>query len=143
MYSTQTLTGNLEISGNVWINLFAESSAEVTDWTARICYVDENDKSWNICDGIIRSSFAKELESKNYIDPNTIYKYIIDLGPISIKLKTGMKLRVQISSSNFPAYDANTNLMRTKLSDRQYILANQIIHHDINYPSSLEFDGLI
>ena len=143
VYTTATLNQNLEISGNVLINLFAESSAEVTDWTARLCYVDENDKSWNICDGIIRSSFAKDLERKNYIDPNTICKYIIDLGPISIKLKPGMKLRIQISSSNFPAYDASTNLIGSKFSDGQYILANQIIHHDINYPSSLQFDGLI
>ena len=123
--------------------LFASSTAEDTDWTARLCYVDQSGKSWNISDGILRASFAGGLDKKRFINPNEIYQYCIDLGPISIKLNPGMKLRLQISSSNFPAYATNTNLKNNKYPTTDFVSANQIIYHDSDHPSSLVFDGVI
>ncbi len=144
-YTTEPIKGFLEISGNVFVNLYAKSSAEDTDWTARLCYVDQNNNSWNICDGIIRSSFSESLEIRKKIEPETITKYKIDLGPISIKLNQGMKLRLQISSSNFPAYETNTNLMHfdRNANPIKYVVANQSVYHDNKFATNLEFDGLI
>ena len=144
-YTTEPIKKFLEISGNVFVNLYAKSSAEHTDWTARLCYVDHNNNSWNICDGIIRSSFTESLEIRKKIEPETITKYKIDLGPISIKLNQGMKLRLQISSSNFPAYETNTNLMQfdRNANPIKYVTANQSVYHDNKFATNLEFDGLI
>lgn len=144
-YTTKPIKTFIEISGNVFVNLYAKSSAEDTDWTARLCYVDHNNNSWNICDGIIRSSFSESFEIRKKIEPETITKYKIDLGPISIKLNQGMKLRLQISSSNFPAYETSTNLMQVdrNVSPIKYVIANQSIYHDNKFATNLEFDGLI
>ena len=54
-----------------------------------------------------------------------------------------MKLRLQISSSNFPAYATNTNLKNNKYPTTDFVSANQIIYHDSDHPSSLVFDGVI
>ena len=143
IYTTEVLENHLEVSGNVKVNLFASSTAEDTDWTARLCYVDQTGKSWNISDGILRASFAGGLDKKRFINPNEIYQYCIDLGPISIKLNPGMKLRLQISSSNFPAYATNTNLKNNKYPTTDFVSANQIIYHDSDHPSKLVFDGIV
>ena len=82
------------------------------------------------------------FDKKRFIKPNEIYQYCIDLGPISIKLNPGMKLRLQISSSNFPAYATNTNLKNNDYPTTDFVSANQIIYHDSDHPSSLVFDGI-
>mgnify|MGYP006154856279 CR=1 FL=1 len=134
VYSSGVLENDLEIAGRVKLNLWAKTSAYDTDWTAKLLDVDEYGKSTNVCDGILRARFNKSLEKECFVNSNQVECFTIDLGFTAMLFTKGHRIRVQISSSNFPAFDRNLNTGKG-FGDSQIIVAEQTIFHDSKYPS--------
>ena len=134
VYTSEVLDEDFEIAGKVTMKLWAKTSVADTDWTAKLLDVDKNGKSTNVCDGVLRARFNKSLETECFVNNNQVECFEIDLGFTAMSFFAGHRIRVQISSSNFPAFDRNLNTGRG-FDDSQVIIAEQTIFHDSKYPS--------
>jgi putative CocE/NonD family hydrolase len=128
-YSTPEFKEDTEISGPLQLHLFAATSAVDTDFSAKICHVYQDGSSYNLAEGIIRASGRNLGEKLHYVTPGDVYEYIITLGNTSLLIRQGQRLRLQISSSNFPLFDRNMNTGNGIGEDLTGICAKQTIYH--------------
>ncbi len=91
----------------------------------------------NIQDGIIRARHRESLETSSLIEPGRVYRYEIDLWASSNVFLRGHRMRVEITSSNFPRFDRNPNTGRPFGDDEEKIRATQTIFHTSQYPSHI------
>jgi putative CocE/NonD family hydrolase len=89
----------------------------------------------NLCDGILRLRYRNGLERSVPATPGEIYRIRIDAGVTSNVFRSGHRIRVEISSSNFPRFDRNPNTGRPISSETQFRKASQTVFHDVNRPS--------
>ncbi|MFX1316640.1 MAG: CocE/NonD family hydrolase [Promethearchaeota archaeon] len=136
IYSTESLEKGIEITGLVKMILYASSSVKDTDYMVKLVDVFPNGKAYNILDAGIRARYRNGEDKPQLIEPRKVYKYEIVLGNTSNYFRKGHKIRLEITSSNFPRFDINSNLGgEGKTGD--YIIAEQKIFHNIEYPSHL------
>jgi putative CocE/NonD family hydrolase len=137
VYSTAVLEKDVEVTGPLQVKLFAASSASDTDFTAKLVDVWPNGKAYNLADGIIRARYRKSCEKQSLIEPGQVYEYTIDLGATSNVFKAGHRIRLEISSSNFPLYDRNPNTGHRFGHDALLETAVQQVFHDRERPSHI------
>jgi putative CocE/NonD family hydrolase len=137
VYSTAPLEKPVEVTGPITVTLYAASSARDTDFTAKLVDVHPDGKAILLNNGIIRASFRDSLEKPQPIEPGQVYAYQIPIWPTSNLFKAGHRIRLEISSSNFPHYDRNPNTGRRSGLDGELAVANQIIHHSPEHPSKV------
>lgn len=137
VYTSAPLSQPLEITGPIKVHLHAASTATDTDFTAKLIDVHPSGKSYNLCDGIIRARHRHGFHQEQLLAPGSVEKYEIDLWVTSNLFKPGHRLRVEISSSNFPRFDRNPNSGRRFGTDTILSTARQTIHHSPRYPSHI------
>jgi len=137
VYSTPPFKSDFEITGPVRMELYASSSAVDTDFTAKIVDVWPNGFAQNLTDGIVRARFRNSSEKPEFMNPGEIYKFTVDVGPTSNLFKAGHRLRVEISSSNFPRFDRNLNTGEKPASSTRMVRAENTVVHDRDHPSAL------
>lgn len=137
VYSTEPLAHAVEVTGPVEITLYAASSAPDTDFSATLVDVHPNGKAINICEGIIRARFRESYQTPTLIEPGTVYGYKFSLWETSNQFKAGHRIRLEISSSNFPRFDRNQNTGHPYGEDADLELAHQTIFHNAQYLSHL------
>jgi len=135
VYSTTPLEEDLEVTGPVKVILHASSSAGDTDFTAKLVDVGLNGYAANLCDGIIRARYRKSLQRAELIEPGRAYEYTIDLVGTSNRFLRGHRIRLEISSSNFPRFDRNPNRPVPAAMARETVTAEQTIFHDAQHLS--------
>ena len=135
VYSGDTLAKDLEVTGPVTTILYAASSAPDTDFTAKLCDVRPDGYVQNIVEGIVRARFRESLTAPSPIVPERIYEYRLALWATSHLFKAGHRLRLEVSSSNFPRYDRNPNTGHDLFADAELSRAHQRVFHDSRYPS--------
>ena len=127
----------MEVTGPVKVILFASGSAKNTDFTAKLVDVYPDGRTMRICDGIIHASHRNPEESPSNIKPGEIYEYTIDLWVTSNLFKKDHKIRVEISSSNFPRFDRNLNTGNNFATDTLILKAEQVVYHNEQYPTCI------
>lgn len=127
VFTTEPLEANLEITGRVRATLFASTDGPSTDWVVRLCEVDDKGVSRNIVDGITRV----------HTEPERIDEVDIDLWSTSIVIKAGHRLRVHVTSSNFPRWDRNLNNGESLTEGITMRVARQRIYHDRTHHSRI------
>lgn len=141
VYTSEVLDEDLEISGNVKVVLHASSDREDTDFTAKLIDVYPDGRTMMILDGIIRARYQKSLKYETLLKPAKTYEFTIDLGDTSQVFKAGHRIQVDISSSNFPRRDRNTNtgnsLWIVDTAD-DALIAHNTIYHDTGHASYIE-----
>ena len=137
VYTGETLERDLEVTGPVVLKLFAASSAPDTDFTAKLVDVRPDGYAHNVAEGVVRARFRDSLEVPALITPGEIYPYSIDMWSTSHVFKAGHRLRLEVSSSNFPRYDRNQNTGDELGTSAEFHTANQQVFHDSRYPSHL------
>jgi putative CocE/NonD family hydrolase len=137
VFTSEELKADLEVTGPVKVILYAASSASDTDWTAKLVDVHPDGRPINLCDGIMRARYRQSLLNPALIQPGKIYRYEIDLWVTSNVFLAGHKLRVEISSSNFPRFDRNPNTGADFGKNAEIIKATQTIYHDMEHPSHI------
>lgn len=138
IYSSDVLEEEVEVTGPVKVVLYASSSAVDTDFTAKLIDVYPDEKAYNLADGIIRAKYRdKNTQSPSLIQPNVVYCYEIDLWATSNLFKKGHRIRVDISSSNFPRFDRNLNTGKLGRDSDYLIAATQRVFHNEKYPSHI------
>ena len=139
VYTTETLAEDVEVVGTVMVTLYAASTAVDTDFTAKLVDVHPCGQAINIGEGILRARFRELLEQPTPIEPDQVYEYNILVGSTANVFKAGHRIRVEISSSNFPAFDRNTNSGKplAQTSPADWFVATQTVFHDNRYPSHI------
>ena len=137
VYTGDVLTADMEVTGPISLKLFAASSAPDTDFTAKLVDLRPDGYAQNIAEGVTRARFRESLSSPTLITPEKVYEYTVDLWATSQVFKAGHRLRLEMSSSNFPRYDRNPNTGHDFGVDTELRTARQTIFHDSRYPSHL------
>ena len=137
VYTSEPLERDLEITGPINVYLYAASSAVDTDFTAKLVVVRPDGYAQNLQDGIIRARYRTSTREPAFITPGQVYEYAIDLWATSYLCKAGQRLRVEISSSNFPRFDRNPNTGAPLGSDARLETARQTVHHTAAHPSHI------
>ena len=136
VYTSEKLHEGMEIIGEIKAVLYAASSAKDTDFTIKLIDVHNNRKATLIVDSGIRARYRDGLNKPTLIEPNEIYQYEMKVGSIAIYIPKNHRIRVEISSSNFPRFDVNSNLAG-ELNAKGFLIARQKILHDLQSQSYL------
>jgi putative CocE/NonD family hydrolase len=121
----------------VSVELYAASSAVDTDFTAKLVDVGPDGFAQNLTEGIIRARYRDSQEKPDFLKPEHLYKFTIDLWSTSNVFLKGHALRLEVSSSNFPRFDRNLNTAEQPESGEKFVTATNIIYHDAHHPSAL------
>lgn len=137
VYSSAPLRHELEIAGPVRAVLFIASSVPDTDFTAKLVDVDPAGPARILCDGIVRLRYRQGVEHTVPYQPGQLERIEIDLGHIAAAFLPGHRVRLEVSSSNFPKYDRNLNTGRPQAYEKEIRTARQQLRHGPHSPSHL------
>lgn len=143
VFQTEPLARDLEVTGEIAVKLWISSSAVDTDFTAKLIDVYPPNPDFpggfdlNIGDGICRARFRESLKYEKLMVPGNIYELTVKLYPTSNVFKKGHRIRVDISSSNFPRFDLNPNTGEPLNDHRRMISAVNTVYHDREHPSHI------
>lgn len=138
-YTSEPLTEPLTVIGPVQAVLHVSSSARDTDFTAKLVDVDGDGAATNVADGILRARYRESFESEVLMEPGTVYQLRVDLVATATVFAAGHRVRLEVSSSNFPRFDRNTNTggtIATETADDLVQAVNRV-HHTDAHPSRL------
>jgi putative CocE/NonD family hydrolase len=135
VYTSEAVTSALEVTGPVTVTLYAASSARDTDFTAKLVDVRPDGYAHNLADGIVRGRYRESRARPALLAPGEVSRFTIDLWATSHVFLPGHRVRVDISSSNFPRFDRNLNTGEDQATARTWQTARQTIFHDRRYPS--------
>jgi putative CocE/NonD family hydrolase len=138
-YTTPELKEDLEVTGPLELHIFAATSARDTDFVAKLVDVWPDGRSYNVTpDGIIRARYRKSLFNPELVTPGEVNEYVINLEAISQLFRRGHRIRLNITSSDFPEFDRNMNTGNPIGEDARGITAKQTIFHSREYPSYID-----
>lgn len=143
VFQTEPLTEEVQIVGPIQIRLYCSSTAVDTDFTVKLVDVYPPSEDFpegfdlNLTDGIVRMSYRNERKTRDLIEPNKIYDVSISPFPAANIFKKGHRIRVDISSSNFPRWDVNPNTGEELGKHRRMISTDNTIYHSTPYPSHI------
>lgn len=139
VFSSDPLERPLWVSGNVTARLFAATSARDTDWVVKLCDVAPDGRSLNIQEGVIRARFRNGFDREALVEPDSLNEYTIMVGACCHRFDAGHRIRVQVTSSNFPAIDRNPNTGGALGMEGpfEWVPASQTVRHDAAHPSAV------
>jgi uncharacterized protein len=137
VYSTSKFTNAFDVTGPVNAEIYVSSSAVDTDFTAKLVDVWPNGYAQNLTDGITRARYRNSNERSEFLTPGKIYEVTIDLWATSDVFRPSHRLRLEISSSNYPRFDRNLNTGEDLLHGRRTIKAANVVYHDRKHPSAI------
>lgn len=143
VFQSEPLAADLEVTGPLEVELWASSSAVDTDFTAKLIDVYPPSPDFpggfelNIADGIRRARFRDSLQTETLMEPGQVYRIPIKLYPTSNVFKRGHRIRVDVSSSNFPRFDVNPNTGEPLNRHRRMVTAVNTIEHNARFASRI------
>ncbi len=137
VYTSAPLNEDVEVTGPVRAVLYAATSANDTDFTAKLVDVQPDGRALAVCDGIQRLRYRLSLEKPVFVKRNTAYQISVDAGVTSYVFLSGHRMRLEISSSNFPRFDRNLNSSAPNADIAKIVKAKQTLYHEKSYPSAI------
>jgi putative CocE/NonD family hydrolase len=143
VFQSEPLAADVEVTGELKVELWVSSSTVDTDFTAKLIDVYPASTDFpggfdlNIGDAIMRARFRDSLAQEKLMVPGDINKVTIRLYPTANVFKRGHRIRVDISSSNFPRFDVNPNTGEPLNNHRRMQVATNVIHHSEKHPSRI------
>ena len=137
VFSTPPLERDVEVTGYVTAELYAATSAPDTDFTVMLVDVGPDGYARYLTDGIVRARYRETTERAEPVTPGRVYKYDVDLWVTSNLFRAGHRIRVYVSSSNFPRFDRNLNTGEPGAAATRAARAEQTLYHDASRPSSV------
>jgi uncharacterized protein len=131
VYTTPTLPNDVEVTGPITLVLYVSTSAANTDFTAKLVDVHPDGSAYNVSEGILRRGYSGRAGA------GPTYEIRIELWPTSMVFFKGHRMRLEVSSSNFPRFDRNPNTNKNIATETTSVPANQIVYHGLRFPSRL------
>jgi predicted acyl esterase len=137
VFTSEVLDKPVEITGRLWAKIFVSSSAGDTDLSVRICDVYPDGRSMLMVEGIQRLRYRKSREKPEPLTPGQIEEVTVDCWSTSLIINTGHRIRVMITSSNFPRFDVNPGTGKPWSDDGEKVKQTNRIYCDAEHPSRL------
>jgi putative CocE/NonD family hydrolase len=137
VYTTPAFENDFEVTGPIWLDLYVSTSAVDTDFTAKLVDVWPNGFAQNLSEGIQRLRYRNSRANPELANPGEIYRLKVELNATSNVFLAGHKLRLEVSSSNFPRFDRNLNTGEPQARATRMIKAENTVLHDKAHPSAL------
>jgi putative CocE/NonD family hydrolase len=134
-FATPALQSSVEVTGRIAIELWAESDARDTDFTAKLVDVYPDGTERLVLDSVLRARFREGFDREVFMKKGQVYRFKIDLWSTSIVFNKGHRIAIHISSSNSPRFDPNPNTGSPLRADTLNQVATNSIHHDRLHPS--------
>lgn len=134
-YTSPVLEETLNVVGPVKAVLYASSSSRDTDWVVRLCDVWPDGRSIKVCDGILRARYRDQSMKESLLVPDEVYRFDVDLWAAAQSFLPGHRLRVQVTSSDFPRHDPNLNTGGLFGEETEGVVASNTVFHDESRPS--------
>jgi putative CocE/NonD family hydrolase len=141
-FTGPVLTAPLEVTGSISATIWFSSDARDTDVTARLVDVHPDGRAINICEGVLRARYRESFERPTLLTPGEPAAIPIDLGVTSNVFLPGHRVRLDISSSNFPRIDRNLNTGGPIGQETEWRVAHQRIHHSVARPSRIRLPAI-
>ncbi len=135
VYATPPLEHDVEVTGPITVTLHAASSARDTDFVVKLIDVWPNGFAQELCYGIVRARYRDSFDQPTLIEPGKTYEYTIQVNPTSNLFRAGHRIRLDVTSSDFPNFDRNHNTGGNDYAEATLIAANQTVFHDSTRPS--------
>jgi putative CocE/NonD family hydrolase len=139
VYSTPALDKAVEITGNIELKLFVSSDAPDTDFSAKLVDVYPDGRAIILTNGILRARYHRSFEKAEFLEPGKVYELTINLLATSNVFLPGHRIRLEVSSSNFPQFNRNSNTggdISQETADKYRSTVNRIFH-EADYPSHI------
>ncbi len=137
VYTSEVLTEGIEVTGPLKLVLYVSSSARDTDFTAKLIDVYPDGRAFNLQEGILRARYRDGFDRTVWMEPGEVYRLEIDLQATSNYFAPGHRIRLEVSSSNFPRFDRNLNTGGNNYDETRWQVARNVVHHSGRYPSHL------
>jgi putative CocE/NonD family hydrolase len=143
VFQSEPLVENVEVTGEIEVKLWISSTAVDTDFTVKLIDVYPPSADFpggfdlNIGDGIVRTRFRDSLAEEKLMEPGQVYPVTVKLYPTSNVFKRGHRIRVDVSSSNFPRFDVNPNTGEPLANHRRQQTCVNTVYHDRAHPSHI------
>ncbi|MFC1599388.1 CocE/NonD family hydrolase, partial [Candidatus Omnitrophota bacterium] len=129
VYQTEPLKERVEVTGYPVVELYASSSAPDTDWYVRLIDVGPDGLAIDVSMGVVRARYRNGSDKPKLLKPGEVVKYTIRMRPTSNAFLPGHRIRLDITSSDFPNYDRNHNTAADQNADATLVVASQTIYH--------------
>ncbi len=137
LFSSPVLKEPLEVTGRLTAKLFVSSDCPDTDFTVKLCDVYPDGRSMLVSDGILRARYHQSFEKESFLEPGRVYELNVDLWSTSLVFNRGHRIRVAVSSSNSPRFEANPNTGKPFRADKATRVAKNTLHLSLRYPSRI------
>ena len=137
VYTTDILKEDTEVSGFIESTLYVSSDVKDTDFTIKLIDVHPDGSAYNLDETIQRVRYREGYDKEVFMEKGKVYK--VDLTPMATSnmFKKGHRIRIEISSSNFPRFARNLNTGGNNYDEKEGVIANNTVHHSSKYPSQL------
>jgi putative CocE/NonD family hydrolase len=136
VFQTEPLAAPMEVTGRLIVKLWISSNAPDTDFTAKLIDVYPPNRDFpagvelNVADSIVRARYRDSLEKATFLKPGEVYPVTIEMYPTSLVFGKGHRIRLDISSSNFPRFDVNPNTGEPLNQNRRWAIAENAVYHE-------------
>lgn len=138
VYTSEPFKEGTELSGPIDVTLYVSSDAKDTDFTVKLIVVDENGKAWNLDETIQRMRYRDGYDKPPvWMEPGKVYKVTFQPMTTSNYFAPGQRLRIEVSSSNFPRFDRNMNTGGRNYDEVKGVIAHNKVHHSKQYPAEV------
>lgn len=137
VYTSEPLVDGVEVSGFIESTLYLSSDVKDTDVTIKVIDVYPDGKAYNLDETIQRVRYREGYEKEVFMEAGKVYK--VEMTPMSTSnyFEKGHRIRIEVSSSNFPRFDRNLNTGGNNYDESTAKVAHNKIHHSSQYPSSI------
>jgi putative CocE/NonD family hydrolase len=138
VYTSEPFKEGTELSGPINVTLYVSSDAKDTDFTVKLIVVDENGKAYNLDETIQRMRYRDGYDKPMvWMEKEKVYKFTFQPMNTSNYFAPGQRLRIEISSSNFPRFDRNMNTGGRNYDETTGMVAHNSVHHSKQYPAEV------
>jgi uncharacterized protein len=137
VYTSAVFSDSTTVAGPIRCSFYVTTTAYDTDFTAKLVLVTPDKEAWILAEGIRRMRYRHSPNNPELVVPGKIYPLNIEIGHTAFVVAPGYRLRLEVSSSNFPKYNRNTNTKEDPFTAATLQVARQTIYHSREYPSRL------
>jgi putative CocE/NonD family hydrolase len=137
VYTSEPFKDGIEVSGPIVPTFYVSSDAKDTDFTVKVIDVYPDGRAYNLDESIQRMRYRDGYEKKVWMEKDKVYKVSFQPLNTSNYFAPGHRLRIEVSSSNFPRFDRNLNTGGNNYDESKGVIAHNAVHHSKQYPSSV------
>jgi len=137
VYTSDALKEGVEVTGALEVVLYVSTSVKDTDFTAKLVDVYPDGRAYNVQEGALRMRYRKSLSQADFITPGDVYEIKLDLHATSNYFPKGHRIRLEVSSSNFPRLERNLNTGGDNYNETEWLTAHNNVYHSNVRPSHI------